>query len=187
MILLRYNPAKLLLMSVFLLFFLVPLVLIFLYPEELEQSRRGLARLMSTGLGHDVVLPALIGLCLLFMWRCTATAMGRRVAIEAKEDAVHVTDLWGTKRIPWAQLAPLRIERTSTLSSTSYRLIFRGDGATAKVPVGMTELRDAPLEPLVVRIEAMRRGSGRPEAALRRPVRTAAAAAGPAGFGRKRS
>lgn len=186
MILLRYNPAKLLLTSVLLLFFLVPLLLIFLYPEELEQSRRGLARLLGSGPGHDVVLPALIGLCLLFMWRCAATAMGQLVAIEAKEDSLHVTDLWGTKRIPWAQLAPVRIERTSTLASTSYRLIFRGDRATAKVPVGMTELRDSPLEPLVARIEAMRRGSERPERPRRRTA-AAVAVAGPAGFGRKRS
>jgi len=186
MILLRYNAAKLLLMSGALLFFLVPLALMFLHPEELEHSRRGFVRLLSSGYGHDVVLPVLIGFCLLFMWRCAATAMGRLVAIEAEADAIHVTDLWGTKRIAWAKLAPVRIERSRALTSTHHRLIFRGGGRAAKVPVGLTESGDSALQALVARIEAMRRGAGRPETP-REPYAYTPAAAGPAGFGRKRS
>ena len=46
-------------------------------------------RLASSGVGHDVVLPALIGGCLLLMWRCVATALGRLVAIEARADSIH--------------------------------------------------------------------------------------------------
>ncbi|HEU0098168.1 MAG TPA: hypothetical protein VFQ67_05260 [Allosphingosinicella sp.] len=184
MILLRYNAAKLLIAAGALLFLLVPLVLIFLYPEEPGHLRGGFIRLLSAGLGHDVVLPVLIGACLMLMGRCAATALGDGVAIEAKGDSIHVTDIWGTRRIAWAQLAPLQIERTSRYGSTNHRLIFRGGGRAAKVPVGLTELADDALPGLVARIETMRYASARPEAPREQ---RAFAPAGPAGFGRKRS
>jgi hypothetical protein len=169
-----------------LLLFLILLILMFLHPDELEHSRRGVARMLSSGYGHDLVLPALIGGCLLLMWRCAATAMGSLVAIEAKADALHVTDMWGTKRIAWERLSPIEIERANTRISTHRRLIFRGEGRAAKVPVNLTELRDTALPTLVARIEAMRCGAGRPEAPRRPLVHGPAAAAAPTGFGRKR-
>jgi hypothetical protein len=185
MILLRYNAAKLLLAAGFLLFALIPVTLIFLYPEALEDSRRGFVRLFISGFGHDVVLPVLIGACLLLMWRCAATGLGRLVAIEAREDSIHVTDMWGTQRIAWVRLEPIQIERTSTGTSTSHRLIFRGGRRTAKVPVAMTDPAGGPIEALVARIETLRCGAGRREAP-RAPELPAPAAARPTGFGRKR-
>jgi hypothetical protein len=186
MILLRYNGAKLLLAAGLLLLFLIPLALIFLYPEELVQSRRGFVRLLGSGFGHDVFVPLLIGACLVLMWRLVATAMGSLVAIEAREDSIRVTDMWGTQHIAWARLAPIEVERTSAMGSTNNRLIFRGGRRAAKVPVGMTDSADTPIHDLLIRIETLRCGARRPEAP-RRPEVRAPAAAQPAGFGRKRS
>ena len=189
MILLRYNAAKLLIWTGLVFFALIPLTLIYLYPEAMDL--RGFARLFSSGFGHDVVIPVLIGTCLLFMWRCAATGLGRLVTIEAREDSIHVTDLWGTQSIAWSRLEPIQIERTRTGTSTSHRLIFRGGRRAAKVPVAMTDLAGGPVEELVAAIETLRCGARRREAPLapsepRAPGVQAPAAARPAGFGRKR-
>jgi hypothetical protein len=164
---------------------LVFLLGIVLHPEEFDHGAR-LIRLLTTDIGRYALLPFLIGACGLFALGLLTTGLGRCVAIEAGTDALVVAGLWGSRRIAWGQLGRIEIERTRFRGSTGYRLIFRGGGRTAKVPVALTGLHDDGIRGLVERIEAMRRGTGRPQAARELYAYTPAAV-GPAGFGRKRN
>ena len=183
MVLLRYRRGTLLAYALLILSALIPFVLFFLHPETIESSHGRFHRLLSSDFGRTVFIPGAIGACLLALWGLVGTLLGSGIAIEAEADAIVVTGLWRRKRIAWERLGPIEVERTRTVTSTHHRLIFRGGGRTAKVPLGITRLGDDGMSGLLARIEAMRRGAGRP------PGRTVAwqrvAAPAPTGFGRK--
>lgn len=162
MILLRYSRATLLLYAAVVLSALVPFVLLFLHPEMIEPSRGPFHRLLGSDFGRIVFIPAAIGACALALCGLVTTLLGRAVAIEAERNAIVVTGLWSRKRIAWEQLGRIEVERTRAISSTHHRLIFRGGGKTAKVPLQVTRLGEGGMNGLVQRIEAMRRGVGRP-------------------------
>lgn len=156
-----------------------------LYPEDFEHIRK--LRWLASDLGHYVISPALVLLCLIVAWRAALIAVGDRKAVEATADHLVITTWWTTQRIRWSEIADVSISSYGSGRAKSWQLVvLRCSGGlfgTSKVRLSLstTELHRNRYQDFAETLSALVARRGRPAAGGPAPAVRGAEPEQPAG------
>ena len=146
---LRYSRGKLLFAAAMGMLCALFFIAAFLNPDAFAGSRRG--RIFTTDLGHYVFAPLLIAVCSVLAWRAAAIACGTLAAVECSASALHVTGLWGRRRIGWTDLVSIVVERTAGQNQLVFLTRSGGlfGGNKVRLSLGLTQLHESRTEDFI--------------------------------------